>query len=84
MKQKLTDEIRNRLAKQLGVSVLEIADDADLAEDLQTDSLDIVEFVTGMEDHYEIVVSDEELMTWKTVEAISKSVYGLLQGKSGH
>ncbi len=81
MKQKLTEEIRNRLSKQLELSVLEIADDADLGEDLRADSLDIVEFVTGIEDHYEIVVSDEELMTWKTVEAIAKSVYRLLQGK---
>ncbi len=81
MKATLTDEIRAKLAKQLNLSPAEIADDADLSEGLGADSLDVVEFVTAIEDRYEITVSDEELMTWKNVEAIAASVHALLQKK---
>lgn len=74
MNTELTNALRKRLAKQLGRSESEIADDADLFEGLGADSLDVVEFVTGVEERYEITVTDEMLMQWKSVESIVESV----------
>lgn len=83
MNQDLTNELRKRLARQLERTEQQIADDADLFEGLGADSLDVVEFVTAVEERYGITVSDEMLMQWKNVESIAASVQECLKMQNG-
>ncbi len=69
--QDVRTQIRSMLAKQLGISEGDIADDADLLDVLGADSLDSVELITAIEDRFSITVSDEDAMLWRTVDAMA-------------
>jgi acyl carrier protein len=66
------DKIKNIIAEQLGVSEDEIQEDSNLVEDLDADSLDIVELVMAFEDEFGVKVPDDQLEHIKTVGDILK------------
>jgi acyl carrier protein len=64
----VADQVRMIIADNLGVSIADIEDAADLQEDLGADSLDVVEIIMDIEDKLLVNVTDEELHEVKTVQ----------------
>ena len=68
------DKITKLLANQLNISEEKIKPESKLVEDLGADSLDMVEMLMTLEDQFGITISDEDALTIKTVEDISKFI----------
>lgn len=66
------EKIRAALAEQLGIEEKEIKMESRLVEDLNADSLDLVQLLMLMENEYGITFSDEEIVKIKTIEDIVK------------
>lgn len=63
----LYERIRVIIVEQLGVDEDKVAPDARFREDLEADSLDLVELIMAMEDEFGGEISDEEAQQLKTV-----------------
>jgi acyl carrier protein len=61
------DRIREHLSTELEVDLERIGDDTRFKEDLEADSLDLVELVMELEDSYGVRIPDEEAAKIKTV-----------------
>ncbi|MDX6645014.1 MAG: acyl carrier protein [Miltoncostaeaceae bacterium] len=57
---KVLDEIRAIIVEQLGVEPTEVREEATFQEDLNADSLDLVELIMEMEDRFKLKISDED------------------------
>ena len=55
------------LSEQLGVDESEINEEASFQEDLDADSLDLVELIMELEDQFGIKISDEDAQKIQTV-----------------
>lgn len=66
------ETVKSIIAEQLGVSEDDITEESNLVDDLEADSLDIVELVMAFEDEFGIKVPDDELENVKTVGDIMK------------
>jgi acyl carrier protein len=66
-----TDEIEQRLrpiiAEQLGVEESKVQRDASFVDDLNADSLDIVELIMSLEEEFKLEISDDEAEKLRTV-----------------
>ncbi len=63
----------------LGVSADQVVPDARFADDLDADSLDLVELVMRLEEEFDVTVDEEELQGIETVDA----AYKLITAKLG-
>ena len=61
------EKVKNLFVEELGIDSEKITMDAKLEEDLEIDSLGIVEVVMAFEDEFEIEIDDEELTDVGTV-----------------
>lgn len=61
------DKIKEIIADKLSVSEEEIALDSSFIDDLNADSLDIVELIMALEDELEMEIPDEDVENFKTV-----------------
>ena len=61
------DKVKSLFEEELGIDSEKITMDAKLEEDLEIDSLGIVEVVRAFEDEFEIEIDDEELTDVGTV-----------------
>ena len=61
------DQIKEMLAEQLDLDESKITMDSDIVEDLEADSLDVVDLVMSMEDEFGDEVPDEVIEGFKTV-----------------
>ena len=61
--------VRKVLAEQLAVDESQVVPDARFAEDLNADSLDLVEAVLALEEEWNIEIPEEEMDGVKTVGA---------------
>ena len=61
------EKVKNLFVEELGLDVDKVTMDAKLEEDLEIDSLGIVEVVMAFEDEFGIEIDDEELTDVKTV-----------------
>jgi len=61
------DKVKTLFEEELGIDSEKITMDAKLEEDLEIDSLGIVEVVMAFEDEFEIEIDDEELTDVGTV-----------------
>ena len=64
------EKIRKILADQLEIEESKITLDSNLVEDLNADSLDIVELIMDVEQEYDITIPDEDLPEVVTVKDI--------------
>ena len=53
-------ELQSILVEQLGVDASEVVETASFQEDLNADSLDLVEMIMEMEDKFGVKIPDEE------------------------
>ena len=61
------ERVKSALGEQLGVDETEITNEASFQEDLDADSLDLVELIMELEDQFGIKIPDEEAQGIKTV-----------------
>lgn len=61
------EKISELLAKQLGVAKESITLESEIIKDLGADSLDIVEMLMGLEEEFNIEVSEDEAVALRTV-----------------
>ncbi|MDD2373729.1 MAG: acyl carrier protein [Clostridiales bacterium] len=61
------ENVQNILVEQLGVDADAVTMEANFIDDLNADSLDIVELVMAMEQEFDISIPDEEAERIKTV-----------------
>lgn len=59
-REKVVEEVRSILVEQLGVDPSEVTEEASFQEDLNADSLDLVELIMEMEDRFKVKIPDEE------------------------
>jgi acyl carrier protein len=66
-KEEVFDQIKAMLVDQLGVDEEDVKMEASFQDDLDADSLDLVELIMEMEDKFGVKISDEEAQTIRTV-----------------
>lgn len=64
------DRIKSIIVDRLGVDESEVTMEASLKDDLEADSLDVVELVMELEDEFDLEISDEEAEKISTVGEI--------------
>ncbi len=66
-REKAVEEIRGILVEQLGVDPAEVTEASSFQEDLNADSLDLVELIMEMEDRFKMKIPDDEAEKISTV-----------------
>ena len=61
------DQIKEIVAEQLDLDPAKITMDSNIVEDLEADSLDVVDLVMSLEDAFGVEVPDEVIEGFKTV-----------------
>src|SRR3954453_2988 len=59
-REEVSEKVKEVLTEQLGIDEAEINDEASFQEDLDADSLDLVELIMELEDQFGIKISDED------------------------
>ena len=68
------EKICEMLADKFDVDASTLTVDTKIKEDLQADSLDIVELMMDLEENYDITIEDEEAMKLNTIGDIVKYI----------
>ena len=63
----MLEKMKEIIAEQLGVSVGELSLDTSFKDDLDADSLDLLELVMALEDEYDIEIPAEVSSNMKTI-----------------
>lgn len=63
-------QVREIIAKQMGVNVSTVTDGAVLESDLMVDSLDTVEIMMAFEEEFGVEIPDDDAESWKNVRDI--------------
>jgi acyl carrier protein len=66
-REEVFERVKEVLTEQLGVDENEITEDASFQENLDADSLDLVELIMELEDQFGIKISDEDAQKIQTV-----------------
>jgi acyl carrier protein len=66
-REEVLERIRTHLSDELGIDAAEIRENSRFKEDLEADSLDLVELVMELEDGYGIRIAEDEAERIKTV-----------------
>ncbi len=66
-REEVYERVKDVLSEQLGVDENDINDEASFQEDLEADSLDLVELIMELEDQFGIKISDEDAQKIQTV-----------------
>jgi acyl carrier protein len=66
-REEVFERVKEVLSEQLGVDENEVSEEASFQEDLDADSLDLVELIMELEDQFGIKISDEDAQKIQTV-----------------
>jgi acyl carrier protein len=64
---KIEEKVKKIIAEQLQVEESEVVAEASFVKDLRADSLDTVELIMALEEHFEIEIRDEDAQKMQTV-----------------
>ena len=79
--EEIEDKVMSIVSEQMGINKAEITRETSFINDLNADSLDIVELVMEFEDNFEMSIPDEEAEKIKTVgQAIDYIASDKIQG----
>lgn len=74
-KEEILTQLRPIIAEQLGVDESEVKSDASFTDDLNADSLDLVEMIMSLEEKFHVQISDEDAEQIKTVDQAVEFIY---------
>ncbi|HEV7127575.1 MAG TPA: acyl carrier protein [Ktedonobacterales bacterium] len=74
-KEEILAKLKPEIAKQLGVDEAEVKDDASFTEDLNADSLDLVELIMSLEEQFQLQIPDEDAEKLTTVGEAVEYIY---------
>lgn len=66
-RQEIMDKVKGIIVEYLGVDEVKVTEDATFRDDLEADSLDLVELIMAFEDEFGGEISDEEAQGITTV-----------------
>ena len=66
-REEVFERVKEVLSEQLGVDEGEVTEEASFQEDLDADSLDLVELIMELEDQFGIKISDDDAQKIQTV-----------------
>ena len=66
-REEIYEQVKTVLVEQLGIEESEITEEASFQEDLDADSLDLVELIMELEDQFGVKISDEDAQGIQTV-----------------
>jgi acyl carrier protein len=66
-REEVFERVKDVLTDQLGIDENEVTEEASFTEDLDADSLDLVELIMELEDQFGIKISDEDAQKIQTV-----------------
>ena len=66
----LFDEVKSVIVEQLSVNSEEIKLESSFVEDLNADSLDVVEMIMALEEKFGIEIPDQDAESMKTVQDV--------------
>ena len=76
------DEVKDIVQDVLGERAQDIQPDTDIVEDLDADSLDLVEVAMAIEDYYGIEIEDEAIAEIHTLDDIVRELNRILGDKA--
>ena len=74
-KEDLLARLKPVVAEQLGVDESDVKEDASFTEDLNADSLDLVELIMSLEEQFSLQISDEDAEKITTVGEAVDFIY---------
>jgi acyl carrier protein len=74
-KDEIMAKLKPVIAEQLGVDESEVTDTASFTEDLNADSLDLVELIMSLEEQFGLQISDEDAEKLTTVGEAVDYIY---------
>lgn len=66
-REEVLERIRSHLSEELGIDESKIREESSFKDDLEADSLDLVQLVVELEDHYGIRITEEQAEKIRTV-----------------
>lgn len=68
------EKVKKSVAQKAGIEVYELSENISFTEDLEMDSLDLVELTMALEEEFEIEITDEDSQDLLTVEKVTEYI----------